>query len=556
MLKRRKILRVFAYVTGGFLVLVLVGIIYLVSVASLPDPAIKAPVVEKLRRTEQHSGVYAIGNNWIVKNRYGLYEMYVEGAPYERGVINGKLSAELVQRQEMHFNDQINRMIPSTGYKHFLRYFIGWFNRNLDENVTDEYKQEIFGISKSASHEFDYIGSNYQRILNYHAAHDIGHALQSMALVGCTSFGTWGERSADGSMIIGRNFDFYVGDKFAEDKIVSFVKPASGYRFMSITWGGFVGVVSGMNEKGLTVTINAAKTDMPSGSATPVSLVAREILQYAKNIAEAEKIARQRKMFVSESFLIGSAFDGKAVVLEKTPDSISVYDPQANEILCANHFQSEGLKNSPQNIEQLNESASVYRYKRLKELMSKEGKNTIEGTAKILRDRYGMSGQDIGMGNEKAINQLIAHHSVIFQPEKRRVWISTSHWQLGSFVCYDLDKVFATPAKSVQQGVFTEQLTIAADSFLQTTQFQNFQRFRELRSLADEKKPVDIHALIESNPEFYHTYVLAGNQYFRQERFREALDMYRQALKKEVATKKEKDHINEQIGICLKKLDK
>ena len=82
-------------------------------------------------------------------------------------------------------------MIPSNFYRHFLKYFIGWFNRNLDKNVTEEYKEEIYGVSESASDKYQYIGSNYQRILNYHAAHDIGHALQSMALVGCTSFGTW-----------------------------------------------------------------------------------------------------------------------------------------------------------------------------------------------------------------------------------------------------------------------------------------------------------------------------------------------------------------------------
>ena len=88
----------------------------------------------------------------------------------------------------------------------------------------------------SASDKYDYIGNNYQRILNYHAAHDIGHALQNLALVGCTSFGTWGSRSADGTMIIGRNFDFYVGDHFAENKIVSFENPADGFKFMYVTW--------------------------------------------------------------------------------------------------------------------------------------------------------------------------------------------------------------------------------------------------------------------------------------------------------------------------------
>ena len=64
-------------------------------------------------------------------------------------------------------------------------------------------------------------------------------------------------------MIIGRNFDFYVGDKFAEDKIVAFFHPAAGYKFMTVTWGGFIGAVSGMNDQGLTVTINADKDKHP-----------------------------------------------------------------------------------------------------------------------------------------------------------------------------------------------------------------------------------------------------------------------------------------------------
>src|SRR6478609_1950007 len=277
------------YVFAAFLILLLVGIIYLLSVAIAypPKPADMSSI--QLKRSVAGNNFYTLGNSWFRKSNSGLYELYVEGKPFEMGVVNGKLTKELVVRQEDHFNEQINKMIPSKFYLHFLKYFIGWFNRHLDKNVTEEYKEEIYGVSESASDQYQYIGSNYQRILNYHAAHDIGHALQSMALVGCTSFGTWDAKSEDSTMIIGRNVDFYVGDKFAEDKIVAFFNPAEGYKFMTVTWGGFVGAVSGMNEKGLTVTINAAKTNIPSGSATPVSLVAREILQYAKNIDEAHE---------------------------------------------------------------------------------------------------------------------------------------------------------------------------------------------------------------------------------------------------------------------------
>ncbi len=532
------------------------GAIYLYTVSIVYPPEITDRSALQLQRTELSPGFYTIGNNWFRKSKSGLFEMYTEGSAFDRGVINGKLSQELIIRQEDHFNAQIRKMIPSEGYLHFLKYFIGWFNRDLDENVTDEYKEEIYGISFAASPEYEYIGSNFQRILNYHAAHDIGHALQSLAMVGCTSFATWTPGDDNQSMITGRNFDFYVGDEFAEDKIVAFVNPALGYKFMTVTWGGFIGTVSGMNEKGLAVTINAAKSGYPRGSATPVSLVAREILQYAKNITEAYAIADKRKMFVSESFLISSAEDHKAVIIEKTPDTIGLFDPNKNYILCTNHFQSKQLLNSLPNQQQMKESASVYRYNRVRELLDTNNLNTVQKSVDVLRDQHGLEDADIGMGNEKAINQLIAHHSIVFEPEKLRVWVSTSSWQLGPYVAYDLNKIFAMNGMSSDQEIIEEDLSIPADSFLLSAEYRNFILFRNMKARIANGEWADPDSLILLNPSYYQAYVLAGDLMFDQKEFSKADTYYTRALTKEIATGKEEDYIQARLEACKTKKEK
>ncbi|MGO4288665.1 C45 family autoproteolytic acyltransferase/hydolase [Chitinophaga sp. RAB17] len=550
----RRLGRILLYIIGVFLLLFIGLAVYLVVVSRVKPPVVADQRALQLQRTQIDSTCYTLGNNWFRKSSSGLYEMYVEGAPFERGVINGKLSGELIRRQEDVFVAQFSKMVPSTFYLHFLKYFIGWFNRNLPDHVPEEFKEEIYGESFSASPNYDYIGTNYARLMNYHAAHDIGHALQGMMLVGCTSFGTWNDQSADSNLIIGRNFDFYMGDDFAADKMVVFYRPEKGHNFMFVSWGGFTGVVSGMNDKGLTVTINAAKTSVPTAAATPVSLVAREILQYAKNIREAWDIAKKRKMFVSESFLIGSAEDNKAVIIEKTPEGMDMYTSGKNFITCTNHFQGDSLGSLTSNKLQIRESASEYRYERLTELMKEKGPNTVQKTVSILRDRGGLHNTDIGLGNEKAINQLIAHHSIVFEPKKGMVWVSTSPWQEGQFVAYDLNKIFAMHGLTSDHEVYDSAQNIAADSFLVSKDYLAFNTYRKLRDQIREGATVDIKALIAANPAYYHTYVLAGDYEYKRKAYATAKQYYETGLTKVIATKGEEDHIRRQLALCNSKL--
>lgn len=547
----RRIGKIFLVLVGGLVVLILALGVYVRSVSITKPPVVADHSADSAQVSEVAPGLFTIGNSWFRKSESGLYELCVEGSPYEIGVRNGKLTSELVRYQEEVFNDQIESLVPSSGYRSLLKYFIGFFNRDITDYVPEEYQLEIYGVSQAASPDFNHIAEPYQRILNYHAAHDIGHALQNMSLVGCTSFATWGDESEDGSLIIGRNFDFYVGDEFARDKIVAFYKPQKGFRFMMVTFGGMTGVLSGMNEAGLTVTINAAKSEIPSRSATPVSLVAREILQYASTIGEAYAIAQKRTMFVAESFLIGSAKDGRAAIIEKTPDATDLYETRGNRIISTNHFQGDKLGNTELNRTHMETSASPYRYRRVEELLNRNGVNSVGKTASILRNQKGLGDADIGLGNEKLINQLVAHHGIIFQPEKGLVWISTAPWQLGKFVCYDINRIFGLSPDSNEE-IREEARTIAADSFLLTKEYTDYLKFSRYRFRFYPKDGLNPDSVVKWNPNSYHAYMLAGDYHFENGNFEAAREMYDQGLKLEVATVQERQHMEERIQECNK----
>ena len=478
----------------------------------------------------------------------------------ERGLITGSLTKELFNKQEEIFLSKVNDFVPSKTEQALLRKFLTWFNRKMYLHVPKEFKAEIYGLSKYASPNFNNIASPYLRVLYLHGAHDIGHALKDLALVGCSSFAAWGEKTDDGSLIIGRNFDFYAGDDFAKEKIIAFVNPTEGYKFMSVTWGGMIGVVSGMNEHGLTVTINAGKSKIPLIAKTPISILNREILQYASNIDEAIAIAKKRKVFVSESIFIGSAKDKKAIIIEVSPKNFGIYEvSNSNQLICSNHFQSEAYSNDKKNIEQKKESHSQYRYLRMQELLSQQQKITPQIAVDILRNKEGLQNKKIGYGNEKALNQLLAHHAIVFKPEQRLVWVSSNPYQLGEFVGYDLNEIFNNPIKKSLENTV---LTIEKDTFQFSRAYRDYKIYRELRdqfksSIKENESvsPTTISNLIKSNPDYWEAYYIAGTYYYKKGYLTKALNSFEKAKTKEITTVPDKRNVDLYIKKLKRKLN-
>ncbi|EKD31973.1 MAG: hypothetical protein ACD_77C00204G0023 [uncultured bacterium] len=512
-------------------------LLYFTADRSVPELVLPSNLPE----LKAYEGYTSYGESILHKGDGELWELHLKGTPAMRGLAFGELCKDLMYFQEKAFINQIKKIVPSEKYLSFLKYITIIYNRNISSNIPPEYREEIYTSSFACSSEFDFIGKAYDRQLNYHAAHDLGHAMQEYMLVGCSSFAVWGGKSADSSLLIGRNFDFYVGDDFAKNKIVSFFYPDKGYKFASVGWAGMVGVLSGMNEKGLTITLNAAKSSPPLASKTPISIIARHILQYASNIEEAYNLAMEFDAFVSESLLIGSAGDGKAAIIEKDPHGTYLYEASGEMIISTNHFQSANFRDNHANkdaVERIEGSHSQYRFDRLSELISQNIPLDPEKSAGILRNPYGLGNKNIGWGNEKSLNQFIAHHAVIFQPEKRIMWVSIAPWQLGKMVAYDLNEVFSKNEFSTNSN--KDNLSIGADSAAISSIVPSIMLYRvisaEIRDVIKNKsalEPQRIEKFIGSNPDYYQTYELLGDYYKTAGESLRAKEMFTIALEKE-----------------------
>jgi len=496
--------------------------------------------------------LFTYGDNWAKKNSYGLREVFLKGSAFERGVAYGNLIKKPIQYQERIFVNSLNKVVPAGFFQWFLRKLIYLFCANMNNYVSEELKMEILGVSLSFSDEYDYIRGKYQRIMAYHATHDLGHALNNYSLVGCTSFSAWGNNTKDGNIIHARNFDFYFGDDFAKEKVLLMVQPDSGYAFVSYSWPGMMGVVSGMNEEGLAITINASMSSPPTSAKLPISLLVRETLQFSKNLEEAKDYINSKKIFVSESIMISSANDNKTIIIEKTPKKTAIFED--NElIICSNHFQSSAFLNDSINIKNIKNTDSKHRYNRVTELIKRNSILDVKTSIKILRDKEGLNNKEIGFGNSHAINQLLAHHGIIFEPNKKNVWISTPPYQLGDFICYNLDSIFSSNTSEITQ-------IIKKDSFLDTKEYDDFEKHKIIRNklndyiLFNAQEPhFDKNKFIRLNPNSYNTYYLLGRFYYKREEYKKAKEMFEQALQKDLPSQSLNKEIENYLDLCSDK---
>jgi hypothetical protein len=261
----------------------------------------------------------------------GKYLMHLEGTPYQIGYAMGRMRPRDVVRLvrgeylagmlslALPVLDKGLRPVQGAAIDALLR--MPGVQRVLDTMARDvpyEYRLEMKGIVDGTNAALRYRAVTYYHVLVVNLFPALQAVVTSSPLTdtlsACHGFVAFGDATRDGRTLMGRHF-MWVAEPLHEITCVAEYVPARGRRFVSVTFPGMVGLITGVNSAGIgcgTDFFNATGSpSYPSGLG--MWFLGRKVVQYASTISEAERIIRQADEVAPCFVLVGDAAGAGAV---------------------------------------------------------------------------------------------------------------------------------------------------------------------------------------------------------------------------------------------------
>ncbi len=192
----------------------------------------------------------------------------------------------------------------------------------------------------------------------------------TFACTGVVSRPSYTASGTAGDLMLARVFDFEGGESFGRQKSITYIvpPPGEGIPFAHVAWPGLAGAVTGMNQEKLALFINAAATKDFRRIGTPTILMARDVLEHAHSIADADRIIRATQVFVSDIIVVADGKTGEARIFEKSPARTASYDVELSAVVT-NHLITPTFADDPVNRERQDEGTTMQRYSRARHLL-------------------------------------------------------------------------------------------------------------------------------------------------------------------------------------------
>ena len=333
----------------------------------------------------------------------GTRVLFLKGTPEEMGRQHGTLMAREVR-------DLVDRVLYGVGVGSSFakgRWFFGEIEEaqaRLAPFIDERHFREMDAIALASGNDREEL-----RLANFFPE-----------LFHCSGFAVFGDATRDGRMYHGRILDYMKGVGLEQNAVVMVMEPDAGNAWVNISYAGFVGSVTAMNEKKVAIGEMGGRGE-GNWDGKPMAQLVREVMEKADTLEEAVEIMRVGPRTCEYFYVISDGKSGRAVGIAATPATFeTVWPGTAHERL-------------PHAVKDAVLLSAGDRYEKLVERV-KAGYGRLDAA----------SARDL-MTRPVAMNSNI--HSVLFAPESLDFWVANadsanpaSHTRYTSYNLGDLLK--------------------------------------------------------------------------------------------------------------------
>ncbi len=236
----------------------------------------------------------------------------LRGSPYDMGYQHGALLPREVRASVKNVMKFVDRQagIPWVG-KWRARRVLDRTWRQMAPFVPLEAKQELRGLADGARVPL----RDLQR----------AHALPELMSATCSSFVAADQATQDGRLLHARNLDWAIQSDVQRYSALFLCRPSGRKAFVSVGWLGFIGVISGINEAGISVAEIGSETVDVNLKGIPMPFLLRQVLEESDHLEQAVRIVRTGPRTGGYNYLFADAKRKQAVALETTRQRIAVF---------------------------------------------------------------------------------------------------------------------------------------------------------------------------------------------------------------------------------------
>ncbi|MFM1768730.1 MAG: hypothetical protein RJA22_1259 [Verrucomicrobiota bacterium] len=242
--------------------------------------------------------------------------LFLKGTPTEMGEQHGTLLRKPIQ-------NLIERILYGVGVGSSFakgRWFFGEIEdaqRRLMPFIDPRYLAEMDALALASGHE-----KEEARLANFFPE-----------LFHCSGFALLGDATVGGKIYHGRILDYLKGMGLEQNAVVIVHQPDQGHAWVNVSYAGFVGTVTAMNEKHISVGEMGGRGE-GNWDGKPMAQLLREVMEKASTLDEAIDIMRRGPRTCEYYYVFADGKTKRAVGIAATPTTFDLVHPgQAHERL-------------------------------------------------------------------------------------------------------------------------------------------------------------------------------------------------------------------------------